>query len=425
MKAIWTILIDISGSMAGPFSGEKEPVGLPEVGSWKFKIEAAKEILIRQVMNLPSVDVAIISFSDDAELIYIGPSDNLKEIEKKVYDLETDDMTNVAGALYKAIEVIDPKKYDSVSILVISDGLSNVGNPEEAAQTVINEIKGSRISTILIDRTSEGERIAYSISIGGEVRDGTTYSKLMGGFKGERAETIRSAIHTLESERISLESALAESLDYSRPSILQFKGTDEVQFRSDFIGTYVLPYMSSLENLQRVTHRIEGKPTKIKVHSISHYSPIKASVSGIAQALNILDEKITPWKRQHSKKISKLREEEIRINNQKTKAEMLEIEARSLLSVKEADKIMQEARLMKAQAEQQEIQNEKEKFKLRKSQVRLALDILKELKEDRLEFEHPTIMAYINEILEPLKIISESPIEVEVQHNMEKMDSYH
>lgn len=422
MNTIWALLIDISFSMNAGFSREKAPQGLVESVECQYKIEAAKELLIRQVKNLPSVELCIIAFDDKSEIIYQGPSENISEIQQRVNSLQPRGDTNIAKALDLAAKTISTVQYDSVSVLIISDGLSNQGDPVEAATNFIKRIPGSRISTILIDRTEEGEKIANNISIGGEVRDGTSYDKLRSGFKDEKINTLKDALSNLDFKRSSLEFALPKSLDFEPPAMIEFRGTDEVKFASDFMGSHVVPYLSSLEAIEKITQSIVGKSCNVKIHSISHYSPIKASVSGIAHALNILEEMIIPWKREYARTIANLKVDEIRINNEKAKAEALEIEARTQRENREAEKISQEARLTQAKVKQLESESEENKFRLKEVQAKLAINILKDLEENNISLSEASKVAYIHEIIGPIKFLMESPVEANVNRNYQSSE---
>lgn len=308
-------------------------------------------------------------------------------------------------------------QYDSVSVLIITDGLSNEGDPEKAAENFVRTIPGSRISTILIDRTEDGEEIANVISIGGEVRDGTSYDKLRTGFKDEKLGTLRSALSHLDFQRSSLEFALSKTLDVEPPAMIEFRGTDEVKFASDFVGSQVIPYLSSLESIEKTTQRMVGKTSNVKIHSISHYSPVKVSASGIAQSLKILEEMIIPWKREYAKRIAHLKEDELRLNNEKARVEALEIEARTQRENSEAERIFQEARFAKLKVDKFELEVENERFKLKEAQARLAMDIMSNFRENNIEMSEASRMAYIHEIIEPVKFLMESPVEAHVNRN--------
>lgn len=423
MRAIWALLIDISNSMDDGFSGEKEPIGLIETGAWNKKIDAAKDILIRQVKNLPSVELLIIAFDDESEVIYQGPSEDIYSIQNCISRLEPRGQTNIARAIDLAAKVIGvPDPGSSVSAVILTDGLSNQGDPVISAQNFVSQIPGSRISSVLIDRSKKGEAIANDISIGGEVRDGATYSKLESSLRDERVVTLKDALLHLDYRRSSLEYALSSSLDYDAPAMVEFKGTDEVRFASDFMSSHVVPYIQSLESIENTVNKVKGERSKIKIHSISHYSPVKASVSGIAQALKILEELIIPWKREYARNIADLKAEELRISNEKAKAEAMEIEARTLRENSEAERILQESRLTKAKAEQLELENEKNRFELKKRQAAIAARILNDLSTENMQLSEPARMAYIHDLIDPVKHIMESSVEANVNRNFQRAE---
>lgn len=410
-RAIWILLIDVSDSMDAGFSGKKETQGLIETGGWRTKLEAAKEILMRQVSNLPrTVDVAIISFSEDSRLEYIGPSGDVTTIANVVGSLHTRGRTNLASAFYEAISVAQRNFYQSVSVVVVSDGLSNEGDPVVAAEKFIDGTPGSRISSILIDRTDEGKKIVDGVSIHGDVRFAETYLDLSTHLSEEQSNALAYALHSLELERSSIEQSLAISRQLAPPQILEFKGTDQVHFSSGFVGRHVLPYLESIESIQKVSDKILEKRSYVKFHSITHYSPVKASVSGVKDAIFIIEKWITPWKREHEKRIARLKEDEEFLNNRKRDIEYREIEARS-------EKESAEARKMRAEAEELEIENDRKRFKFKCEQARLAIDLISELKKNNIEISHAEVAAYVSELIEPLKSLIESPIDLVVIKN--------
>lgn len=169
MSAHWIILLDESGSMFQPFTGGHAFSGHTETGAYRTKIEAAKDRLLREINGLQNCIVSIISFSSDAAVICSELSSEVATI-RKLLDRPRDHGggTNIAAALDAAL--IAAKRQESAtftSILLISDGLSNEGDPIEAARRCASA--RVPISTILIDPTPEGERCAREISIGGRV----------------------------------------------------------------------------------------------------------------------------------------------------------------------------------------------------------------------------------------------------------------
>lgn len=168
MSDIWVIFIDLSGSMSSPFSPTKDYPGLTETGEYNTKIEAAKDILLKQIKGLRGGEVAVIGFTGSPRLIHRGFSRNIDEFEQRIKGLKADGGTDIASALKFGAQLENIQNYQVVSFLVISDGLDNVH--EQVALECTNLIPSLRISTILIDYTSEGKTTAEAISLRGDVK---------------------------------------------------------------------------------------------------------------------------------------------------------------------------------------------------------------------------------------------------------------
>ena len=136
MSDHWLILLDESGSMFGPFMGAHDFDGHIETGTYRTKIEAAKDRLLKEINGLHDSVVSIISFSSEAALICTESSSNVTVITEALEQpRETGGGTNIAAALDKALEVARRQRSATfTSILLISDGLSNEGDPFEAAK---------------------------------------------------------------------------------------------------------------------------------------------------------------------------------------------------------------------------------------------------------------------------------------------------
>lgn len=180
MSSIWVIFIDTSGSMAEPFSGTDQFDGVFEKGAFQTKLEAAKVYILRSIKGIKSGDIAVIGFESSPYLVCEGKAKEFEKFEKPINDLQTGNMTNLASAFtYALSDVKNLKSYKLVNFLVISDGLSNVGDPVTAVNTCDSKLSRLQVSTILIDPTPVGQQIAESISInGGEVRAVTSSIKL-------------------------------------------------------------------------------------------------------------------------------------------------------------------------------------------------------------------------------------------------------
>jgi hypothetical protein len=209
MSSIWVIFIDTSGSMAEPFSGTDEFDGVFEKGAYQTKLEAAKVYILRSITGIKSGDIAVIAFESQPHLVCKGKAKDVENFQKPINDLQTGDMTNLAAAfLFSLSELSNLKSYKVVNFLVISDGLSNVGDPEAAVKECDSKLERLQISTILIDPTPDGQRIADLISInGGEVKAVTSSIKLEGAITerqdAHKVATIAAARETLVQQVIA------------------------------------------------------------------------------------------------------------------------------------------------------------------------------------------------------------------------------
>jgi Mg-chelatase subunit ChlD len=125
MSSIWVVLLDVSGSMDNGFSGSASTVPLAERGRWRTKLEAAKELLLRQVAASRVQDVAVITFSGSAKKIYHGSRRDFPRAEATIRALRTDGRTDLASALMAVTVDQAFEGYSALSVLILSDGLSN------------------------------------------------------------------------------------------------------------------------------------------------------------------------------------------------------------------------------------------------------------------------------------------------------------
>jgi len=168
METQWILLLDASGSMGSQFTSDYNFSGFVEETEKKNKLEAAKEVLIRQINSLGTdCLITIIQFDSFPEVLFRGRKSEKTIIEFKVSGIEAGGGTNLPEALNLALSECDFKKYYLVHIILISDGLTNEGNIEETINRLLN--KALIIDTILINPSKEGEDIARRISINGRV----------------------------------------------------------------------------------------------------------------------------------------------------------------------------------------------------------------------------------------------------------------
>ena len=167
MKSVCVILLDTSSSMAGGFEGEQQKHGSHYVEA-DTKIEAAKKWLLAELDGLPNTEIVLIAFDAEARLVLRTSSADTQPMKELLPGIEARGAaTNIAAALYMAAEAHQSSKAHFKTVLLISDGLSNSGDPVAAADEARR--RGIQINTVLIDPTSEGQFLADQISRGGTV----------------------------------------------------------------------------------------------------------------------------------------------------------------------------------------------------------------------------------------------------------------
>lgn len=153
---MWLILLDISGSMADPFSGTITTGGRQRTTQARTKIEAAREALLHHLQSLgQATQVTILAFTTTAEPIFEGASDASAAIHAALAGVEPKGGTDIAAALRAAKTRLDAHPADLLArILLISDGLSDATEAAEAAA----ELQRGRIpiDAILIDTAEAG-----------------------------------------------------------------------------------------------------------------------------------------------------------------------------------------------------------------------------------------------------------------------------
>jgi hypothetical protein len=161
---MWVILLDGSGSMADPFSGEAPAVGRQRSSQQASKMEAAKESLLIQLSGLGApTETAIFMFRDRAELIYQGLSSETARIEAALRAVQPGGSTDVAAALAAAGNHIRGLAEILIArVLLISDGLSDAPAAEHEARALLKD--RILIDVILIDPSDEGSELSRRVS---------------------------------------------------------------------------------------------------------------------------------------------------------------------------------------------------------------------------------------------------------------------
>lgn len=326
MASVWVILLDVSGSMNEGFSGAASDDPLAERGRWRTKLEAAKDLVLRQVAASRVQDVAVISFADDARKIFHGARSEFSQAEATIRGLVTEGRrTNLASGLTAVSADEKFESYKALSVLILSDGLSNTGDPVAAAERLITKYPFCRIDTILIDETEDGRRVAESVSTG-SVRPAFSVLDLGQALESARASSLRQELAGFATRRLSLQSELALIADVGSPTLLTV--TSPLELTAASLRNDIVPTLEGMESLGRAVSDVSGRPYSGTITSISQDSPISISLSGFKEAVDLALEWVIPWRRRNAEllAVQKLRQHELENEKATIQNRQLEVE---------------------------------------------------------------------------------------------------
>ena len=361
MAAIWIVLLDTSTSMDEGFSAQSGAGGniLSETGAWAKKIDAAKEILLSQVSSLRAQDIAVVQFTDEAQKLFQGTRDDLLLNTDLITNLEANGSTSIAAALDSV--TCDPgfEGYRSLSVLLLTDGQSDIDEATRAANDLIAKYPFARIDSIIIDESDEGRAVVEAISINGTVRNATSTIQLRSAFAGARVSGLRGELQNMALARFAAQEELARLQEAPAPTLIQVT-TGEV-LNAETLRDSIAPTLLALENIAvagRIARRRESRPT---VSSISQDSPISINLTGIKETVQLVLEYAIPWRRKHAERLSEL-----------------EIRKREY----EIEKIEQESSFHGLDREKRKLELAKLQFEVARSKWEIAERMMKELDPD-------------------------------------------
>jgi len=157
-------IIDISGSMRGGFSPDRSAHMLSRKSMKTDKFGAAIEHLEFAIQKMPpGTEVFIIAFAEDANIIYQGPVEDAQGIQSSLQSLSPDGgSTNLESALNLALQLVSPNPKKIQTLDIVTDGLSNRGNPIPVAKALQQQC-AVYVHMYLIDPTPEGMGLALEI----------------------------------------------------------------------------------------------------------------------------------------------------------------------------------------------------------------------------------------------------------------------
>jgi hypothetical protein len=163
------------------------------------KFAAALDHLQFAIQKMPpGTELIIIAFAESPNVVFQGPIEDSLGIRTSISSLApTGRSTNLASALELALRLVEPNPQRIQTLDVVTDGLSNRGDPVPPARALQQQC-AVYIHVYLIDPTEEGLEIARRV-VGdeGEVDPVASEAELMGRQR-DRLDEEEAAIRRLE-----------------------------------------------------------------------------------------------------------------------------------------------------------------------------------------------------------------------------------
>lgn len=318
MSAIWIILLDTSGSMGEGFGASvgSPPDPLSERGAWATKLDAAKELLLRQVAALRAQDIAVIRFTEHAEKLFQGLRDGLLRAPDVIRKLKPGGGTSIAFALDSVRDDPGFEQYRSFSVLVLTDGLSNPEAATKAAQDLVAKYPFARIDTLLIDETPPGRTVAEAISINGTVRTASSAIQLGTAIAGARIDGLRSELSHMALQRFEAQRELHSFDLLASPTLLTV--TAPFSLNAATLKNDVVPTIAGIEAIGRAKSYASRAEFRGSVSSISQDSPISINLTGLKESVELILTYVIPWRRHNAERLAALdvRKSELEVERQ-------------------------------------------------------------------------------------------------------------
>jgi hypothetical protein len=173
-------------------------------------------------------------------------------------------------------------------------------------------------------------------------------------------------------------------------------------------------YLQAVTELQHIIDKLRGKKeSQVVIRRIEHRSPISVGLEGSAEAVRLIVESITPWRKQHSQKMARIEQLERQAIVELKRAEALEMRARAEKERKEAKRIAAEAAAQIEEARKARLENEKAHVELQREKANLALKILEQVSPGLSREEK---VFYMKKLLPVLDVLISSQFEMKSGH---------
>ncbi len=190
-------------------------------------------------------------------------------------------------------------------------------------------------------------------------------------------------------------------------------GSGKEKLTPRYVQAVLLPLVAALGELQQVLGEIQGQPApELIIRSISQDAPIRASLEGVTQAVELVQELVAPWRQENAEQMAKLDEQQMQAEMGRIRVELLEKRAAAAQNQAEAEKLTAEAAKLQADVDRLLQAVEKIRQALYRAKVELALEVLSQTASRLGEVER---VGYMIKLLTPLEKLVTSELAIGVQ----------
>lgn len=228
-------------------------------------------------------------------------------------------------------------------------------------------------------------------------------------------ETPRRSVFLEQTKRVELMRAdLADRTTRTRSFELVIDTNNDVRrqpiLTPEFLVEEVAPFLNALAKIQEIADWFGNRPRSyVRIRVLTQSSPISVSLDGAADAVDVIQDIVVPWKREHAKTLAQLQEQEKIVQIEKLKAEVLETRASAHRERSEANRIDAETdpRLTQAQLDRLMLENERLRLEIEERKIGLVLTVVEKLSPN-LDQDERRLLGF--QLLRPLGVITESPL---------------
>lgn len=172
----------------------------------------------------------------------------------------------------------------------------------------------------------------------------------------------------------------------------------------------VIPVVSAVLQLQSLLDELAGREPPIPViRSITSHSPVTVTATGLGEAIAVIAEFLSPWRRKHAKRMAELAETEKLLDIEIRKGQAIESRVAAQRERQEAKLISAQAAEHQARAEKLSLETHALRTELKQGRIDLCHHILRTLAPDLTVLESDT---YLQRLLPLLDVLAFADVEV-------------